>query len=119
MSPHSLFQRRGIGLNLPKDRGVIDSHAAIRQHQGDVAIADREGQIPAQRPEYDVGREVPPFKRAFLFRRHRIPLRTSPHSILPRPSPKSATEPNRFDTDLQHPRWLGLQNVPRYPAKLT
>jgi hypothetical protein len=37
---------------------VVDHHAAVGQHQLEVVVADRELQIPAHRPENDLGREA-------------------------------------------------------------
>jgi len=71
MSPDPLLQRRGMGLYPAEQGRTADHHAAIRQHRGQVAVADRERQIPPQRPQDHLGREVPPLERAVLSRRHR------------------------------------------------
>jgi hypothetical protein len=39
-------------------RDVIDLDAAIGEHALEVAVADREPQVPAHRPKDDLGRET-------------------------------------------------------------
>ena len=70
MSPDPLLQRRGVSLHPAEQSRMVDHYAAVRQHRGQVAVADRERQIPAQRPQDHLGREVPPSERPALIRSH-------------------------------------------------
>lgn len=47
MGADPLLQLGGIGLHPAEQGGVVHGNAAIRHHGGEVAVADREGQIPA------------------------------------------------------------------------
>ena len=38
---------------------MVDRHAPVRQHRGEIAVADRKRQIPAQRPQDHLGGEMP------------------------------------------------------------
>ena len=64
--PDPLLQLRGVGLDPPKDGGVVDRDAAIMQHKFEIAIADRELEIPAHRPEDHLGGELPSLERLIL-----------------------------------------------------
>ncbi len=50
VAPDALFELGGIGLHPPEQGGVVDRDTPVRQHGGEIAIADREGQIPPQCP---------------------------------------------------------------------
>src|SRR4051812_43770745 len=51
MRPDPLLELRRIGLDPPEDGGVVDLDAAVSEHQLEVTVADREHEIPADRPE--------------------------------------------------------------------
>ena len=55
---HTLLQLGGKTLNPAGQGGVIDLHAAVGEHALEVTIADRELEVPAHRPEDDLGREA-------------------------------------------------------------
>jgi hypothetical protein len=52
---------------------MINCHTPIRQHQRQIAVANRKGKVPAQRPQDHLGREMPSFERPLLIRRHALP----------------------------------------------
>ena len=62
MTPNPRLQFGGTGLHPTEQGAVIDLDTTIRQHQGKIAIADREGQIPPQRPQDHLGREMLPLE---------------------------------------------------------
>ena len=78
---HSSFQCRGVGLDPTEQRRVIHPDATVRQHRREVTVADRERQIPSQRPENDLRREVPPFEPAVP--PHRYHPSAAAHRLLP------------------------------------
>ena len=49
----------GLGLHPAEQRGAVHRDAAVGQHEREVAVADREGRVPAQRPQDHLGGEVP------------------------------------------------------------
>jgi transposase-like protein len=61
-----LSQSSGVSLNPSEDRGVIDLHATIQQHQLEIAVADREHQIPSHRPQDHLGGELAAFESLIL-----------------------------------------------------
>src|SRR4051794_2550037 len=96
MRADPLLQFRRISLDPAKDRRVIHRDTALLQHEREIAIADREHQIPPHRPEDHLGRELPP---AFEGLVRPDPDRLSPFRHAPAlPSPvrrrKLATEPS-------------------------
>jgi hypothetical protein len=58
-----------------------------------VAIADRERKIPADRPQDDLRRELPPLERVLVILLHRQPLSTPSCRSPGRASFEAATEP--------------------------
>ena len=70
----------------------------IRTHGSEVAIADRDSRMPAQRPQDRLGREVPPLERPVLHRRHHAdPIKPPGDAQTPsRPVPWRATKPARI-----------------------
>src|SRR3954453_7966521 len=64
VAAHPLLQLRGEALNPAVHGRVIDRHAAIGEHPLEVAVADRELQIPAHGPEDHLGREAKAPKRS-------------------------------------------------------
>src|SRR4051794_13056614 len=73
MRPDPLLQLSCIGLDPAEDGGVIDRDAAVLQHEREIAIADREHQIPAHRPEDHLGSELPALEHLTLHRRRPSP----------------------------------------------
>src|SRR3954451_13833333 len=63
MRPDALLELGGVSLDPAVDGRVVDRHTAVGQHPLEVAVADRELQIPAHRPEDDLGRELPTLER--------------------------------------------------------
>ena len=55
---HPLLELGGEALDPAVHGGVVDLDAAVGQHALEVAVADRELQVPAHRPEDDLGREA-------------------------------------------------------------
>src|SRR5215213_7996987 len=58
VTAHPLLELRGEALNPAVHGRVIDHHAAIGEHSLKIAIADRELQVPAHRPQDYLGREA-------------------------------------------------------------
>ena len=56
--PHPLLELRGEALDPAVHGRVVDLDPAIGQHALKVAVADRELQVPAHRPQDDLGREA-------------------------------------------------------------
>ena len=50
VTPDALFEFGGIGLHPTEQSRVVDRETSIRQHGGEIAITDREVQIPSQHP---------------------------------------------------------------------
>src|SRR4051794_3027130 len=73
MRPDPLRQLGCISLDPTKDGGVVDRDAAVLQHELEIAVADREHQIPAHRPEDPPSRELPAFERLTLPHRRPSP----------------------------------------------
>jgi hypothetical protein len=53
---------RPVGLDPAEESDVRDIHTTVGEHQLDIAVADREHQVPADRPEDHLGGEPPTFK---------------------------------------------------------
>jgi hypothetical protein len=49
-------------LDPPEDGGVIHLHAAVLQHELEIAVADREHQIPSDHPQNHLSSELPTFE---------------------------------------------------------
>ncbi|WP_445503301.1 IS110 family transposase [Microvirga sp. G4-2] len=61
---------------------MVHLHAAIGEHAFEIAITDRELQVPADSPKDDLSRELPTLERVLLACRHHEPLSTpSFHSL--------------------------------------
>jgi hypothetical protein len=75
-----LLQFRRISLDPAEDRGVIHVYAPVSQHQLEVAVADREHEVPADCPEDHLGGELPSLERPALL--HRARLMPSCHARL-------------------------------------
>src|SRR4051794_38831568 len=64
VAAHPLLQLRGEALNPAVHGRVIHLHAAIGEHGLEVAVADRELQVPAHGPKDHLGREAEAAERA-------------------------------------------------------
>jgi len=82
MWPDPLLQFRRVSLDPSKEGRMINRDAAVGQHQFEIAVADREHQLPADSPEDHLAREMPPLEGL-----HRHDPPTSPKAIIPRPQP--------------------------------
>jgi hypothetical protein len=78
--PDPLLQLRRIGLDPTENRGVVNPHAAVGEHQLEITIADREHQVPADRPEDYLRDELPSLEGPALL--HRAGLMPSRHARL-------------------------------------
>ena len=74
---------------------MVDLHATVLQHQLEIAIADREHQVPAHGPQDHLGRELPAFELFALPHDTRAAIRLVATARLSNPDPphKLATEP--------------------------
>jgi hypothetical protein len=59
--PDPFLQFGRIGLNPAEDGGVVHRNAPIQQHDLKITTADREHQIPPDRPQNDLRGELSPF----------------------------------------------------------
>src|SRR4051812_28331417 len=66
MRPDPLLELGRIGLDPAEDGRVVDRDVAVLQHELEVAVADREHQVPAHRPEDYLGGELPTLERLTL-----------------------------------------------------
>ena len=57
-----LLQFDSIGLDPTEDGGVVHLNAPIQQHELEITVADREHQIPPDRPQDHLGGELPAFE---------------------------------------------------------
>jgi hypothetical protein len=55
-----------VGLDPAEDGGVVDLYATVQQHELEISIADREHQIPSDRPQDHLSGELPPFEGPVL-----------------------------------------------------
>jgi EamA-like transporter family len=58
VAAHPLLELGGEALDPAVQGDVVDEDAPVGEHGLEVAVADREGQVPAHRPEDDLGREA-------------------------------------------------------------
>jgi len=77
---------------------VIDRHAAVGQHPFQVAVADRELQVPAHRPQDHLGRELPTLEWVLLGLHHTVTQAAEKRRVLPDiwPVENAATEPGEL-----------------------
>ena len=68
-----------ISLDPPEDRGVVNLNATVQQHELKITIADREHQIPPDRPQDHLSVELSPFERLIL--PYAYCLSTSCHAV--------------------------------------
>src|SRR3954470_2261643 len=64
VAAHPFLELRGEVLDPAVHGPVIDLHAAISEHPFEVAVADRELQVPAHGPKGHLGREAEDPKRS-------------------------------------------------------
>jgi len=71
-----MLQKKTIASSLSDGLGswgganvMSDNNHAILQHELEIAVADREHQIPAHRPEDHLGSKLPPLERLTLHHR--------------------------------------------------
>src|SRR4029077_9238348 len=58
----SLFKLRCVGLDPSEDRRVVDLDSAVEEHEFQIAVADREHQIPSHGPKDRLSCELPPLE---------------------------------------------------------
>src|SRR4051794_27407301 len=94
MRPDALLQLGRVGLDPAEDGRVVDRDATVLQHELEIAVADREHQIPAYRPEDHLGRKLPAFERLTL---HPRPLSSASRCRLCRlPANPQTLQQSRF-----------------------
>ena len=71
MRTDAFLQLRSIGLDPPEQGRVINLNASIGEHALEIAVADRELQVPADRPQNDLRRELPTFEQVLITLLHR------------------------------------------------
>jgi hypothetical protein len=62
MRAGSLFKLRCVGLDPSEDRRVVDLDSAVEEHAFQIAVADREHQIPSHGPKDRLSCELPPLE---------------------------------------------------------
>ena len=62
MRADSLFKLHCVGLDPSEDRRVVDLDSAVEEHEFQIAVADREHQIPSHGPKDRLSRELPPLE---------------------------------------------------------
>src|SRR3982751_6575822 len=97
MGADPLLQLRGISLDPTEDGRVVDRDATVLQHQLEIAIADREHQVPAHGPQDHLGRELPALELLALPHDTRAAIRLVATTRLPNPDPprKLASDPQK------------------------
>src|SRR3954453_4210697 len=95
MGPDPLLQLRGISLDPTEEGRVVHLHPTVLQHQLEIAVADREHQGPAHRPQDHLGRELPALELLALRHDTRAVIRLVEIARLSNPDPphKLATDP--------------------------
>src|SRR4051794_7560590 len=93
--PDPLLQLWRIGLDPAEDGRVVHLDATVLEHQLEIAIADREHQIPSDRPQDHLGRELPALELLAVRHATRAAIRLVETARLSNPDPphKFATEP--------------------------
>ena len=80
MPADSLFKLRCVGLDPSEDRRVVDLDSAVEEHEFQIAVADREHQIPSHRPKDRLGCELAPLEP--ITQTHPDARPIVPHSII-------------------------------------
>ena len=62
MRAGSLFKLRCVGLDPSEDRRVVDLDSAVEEHEFQIAVADREHQIPSHGPKDRLSCELRPLE---------------------------------------------------------
>src|SRR5215212_2421714 len=96
--PDPLLQLRGIGLDPAKQGRGVHHDPTVLQHQLEIAVADREHQVPSDRPQDHLGRELPAFEVLALRHDTCAAIRLVETARLSNPDPplKLATDPLRL-----------------------
>src|SRR4051794_28480396 len=89
-----LLQLWRISLDPAEEGCVVDRDTAVLQHQLEIAVADREHQIPAHGPQDHLGRELPAFELFALRHATCAAIRLVEMARLSNPDP-----PHKFATD--------------------
>jgi hypothetical protein len=115
MRTDALVQLGCISLDPTKEGRVIHRDATIGEHALEIAIADGELQIPADRSQNDLRRELSTLERVLASLLHRQPLFTPSLHTWGRRSLKAATEPVR--RGLCRARSPAIQDIPALPDR--
>src|SRR4051812_47192999 len=83
MGPDPLLQLRRISLDPTEEGRVVDRDTAVLQHQFEIAVADREHQIPAHGPEDHLDRELPALELLALCHATCAAIRLSRRPVYP------------------------------------
>jgi hypothetical protein len=81
MRVDSLFKLRCVGLDPSEDRRVVDLDSAVEEHEFQIAVADKEHQIPSHGPKDRLSRELAPLEA--ITQTHSDGRPIVPHSIIP------------------------------------
>src|SRR3712207_81891 len=95
MGSDPLLQLRRISLDPTEEGRVVDRDTAVLQHQLEIAVADREHQVPAHGPQDHLGRELPALELFALRHDTCAAIRLVETARLSNPDPphKLATDP--------------------------
>src|SRR3982751_5167750 len=102
--PDPLLQLWRISLDPAEDGCVVHRDATVLEHQREIAVADREHQIPSDRPQDHLGRELPALELLAVRHATRAAIRLVETARLSNPDPphKFATEPRLASRSVQH-----------------
>jgi hypothetical protein len=95
MRTDALVEFGCVRLDPAKEGRGVHLNAAVSQHAFQIAIANRELQVPADRPEDELSRELPTLERVLALLLHRQPLSTPLVVAQATEAFKAATEPHK------------------------
>jgi hypothetical protein len=105
MPANSLFKLRCVGLDPSEDRRVVDLDSAVEEHKFQIAVTDREHQIPSHGPKDRLSCELGPLKK--ITQTHPDARPIVPDSIIPELRQEQSLQQNRHAEPGEAPR-LGI-----------
>src|SRR4029077_18011095 len=99
MRAGSLFKLRCVGLDPSEDRRVVDLDSAVEEHEFQIAVADREHQIPSHGPKDRLSCELPPLEA--ITQTHTDARPIVPPSIIREVRQQQSLQQNQWE-DLPH-----------------
>src|SRR4029077_13929437 len=112
MRASSLFKLHCVGLDPSEDRRVVDLDSAVEEHEFQIAVADREHQIPSHGPKDRLSCELPPLEAITQTHTDARPI-VPPQSYGKSASSKVCNRTSGFGNVLTQ-GWLVYQINPRW-----